>query len=297
MLPVLVLRLIGAYHVEVDSSERTLRNFRVALEIGARARELWKPEEADRPLRPRQHAFVEQLDPGSAKWHLYQGEALLSKGEIEAALKAIQQEPDELSRLASLVMAYHALGQAVESNAALADELTGHLARTTFEDVDELAFGAPPPILADYPNCNAVSIEQRPHLASRQVDIVRITVIPDHEAETIAMPANLASHEIQLGRQAKLTATVLENLPAADHRIQPVDEERSHPLAFQTERIEDCIRFKGLALLGQEIDQLVRTGNRVLVGLALLRLFVFLRLARQVIELRNMCELSIDRRP
>ena len=63
---------------------------------------------------------LQMLSPGSVWAHSLQGHALLRKGENEAALKVIQQESDELSRLASLVMAYHALGQAVESDAALA---------------------------------------------------------------------------------------------------------------------------------------------------------------------------------
>ena len=46
--------------------------------------------------------------------------ALLEKGEPEAALAAIQQESSAPFRLIGLALAYHALGQAVESDAALA---------------------------------------------------------------------------------------------------------------------------------------------------------------------------------
>jgi len=66
------------------------------------------------------------LSPGSAWAHSLLGLALLRKGENEAALKAILQEPDELSRLACLVMAYHALGQAAESDAALTELIGKH---------------------------------------------------------------------------------------------------------------------------------------------------------------------------
>jgi hypothetical protein len=54
--------------------------------------------------------------------------ALLSKGENEAALKAIQQVQisDETLRLRGLVMAYHALGQMVESDAALTELIDEH---------------------------------------------------------------------------------------------------------------------------------------------------------------------------
>jgi TolB-like protein/DNA-binding winged helix-turn-helix (wHTH) protein len=65
------------------------------------------------------------LSPGYV-WHGLLGLALLSKGENEAALKAIQQEPDEFLRLSSLVMVYHALGQVVESDAALTELIGKH---------------------------------------------------------------------------------------------------------------------------------------------------------------------------
>ena len=61
------------------------------------------------------------LSPDVAFAHSLLGLALLGKGENEAALKAIQQEPDESLRLRSLVMAYHASGQVVESDAALSE--------------------------------------------------------------------------------------------------------------------------------------------------------------------------------
>ena len=70
---------------------------------------------------------MSMLSPGSA-WHGLLGLALLSKGENEAALKAIQQVQisDETLRLRGLVMAYHALGQVVESDAALTELIDEH---------------------------------------------------------------------------------------------------------------------------------------------------------------------------
>jgi len=69
---------------------------------------------------------MSMLSPGSARPHSLLGLALLKKGENEAALKAIQQVSDEAFRLYSLVMAYHALGQAVESDAALTELIGKH---------------------------------------------------------------------------------------------------------------------------------------------------------------------------
>jgi len=61
------------------------------------------------------------LSPERLFAHYYLSLALLQKGENEAALEAIQQEPDEESRLEVLVMAYYALGRMAESDVALAE--------------------------------------------------------------------------------------------------------------------------------------------------------------------------------
>ena len=66
------------------------------------------------------------LSPGSIRPHYIIGAALLLKGEAEAALTATQQEPDEGYRLIGLAMVYHALGQASESDATLAELIGTH---------------------------------------------------------------------------------------------------------------------------------------------------------------------------
>jgi len=63
------------------------------------------------------------LSPGSSWTHYAIGTALLSKGEPEEALQTMQQETSVEWRLIGLAMAYHALGQATESDAALAELL------------------------------------------------------------------------------------------------------------------------------------------------------------------------------
>jgi TolB-like protein/tetratricopeptide (TPR) repeat protein len=60
------------------------------------------------------------LSPGQGFTHLGLEGALLMKGEPEEALRAIEQEPSREWRLIGLAMAYHALGRAAESDAALA---------------------------------------------------------------------------------------------------------------------------------------------------------------------------------
>jgi TolB-like protein/Tfp pilus assembly protein PilF len=60
------------------------------------------------------------LSPGRIGANYNIAAALLLKGEPEAALAATQQESSELWRMVGLSMVYHALGQAAESDAALA---------------------------------------------------------------------------------------------------------------------------------------------------------------------------------
>ncbi len=60
-----------------------------------------------------------QLSPDTIGAHYEIGVVLLFKGETQAALEEMRQEPSEPFRLAGLVMTHHALGQAPESDAAL----------------------------------------------------------------------------------------------------------------------------------------------------------------------------------
>jgi TolB-like protein/Tfp pilus assembly protein PilF len=64
---------------------------------------------------------VLQLSPGNISAHYRMGETLLAKGDYTAALTAIQQEPNEGWRLVGLPMAYYAVGDKANSDAALAE--------------------------------------------------------------------------------------------------------------------------------------------------------------------------------
>jgi tetratricopeptide (TPR) repeat protein len=66
------------------------------------------------------------LSPGYVNAKANIGGALLFKGKPDAALTAIQRESEETWRLIYLPMAYHALGQTVESDAALAELIEKH---------------------------------------------------------------------------------------------------------------------------------------------------------------------------
>lgn len=62
-----------------------------------------------------------RLRPGRIGTNYNIGEALLRKGEPQAALDAMRQEPDEAWRLIGLTMVYHTLGHRTASDAALAE--------------------------------------------------------------------------------------------------------------------------------------------------------------------------------
>jgi len=61
------------------------------------------------------------LSPGFTSGQYQIGLALLLKGDLQAALEAMESETSEHYRLRGLVMVYHALDRAAESNSALAE--------------------------------------------------------------------------------------------------------------------------------------------------------------------------------
>ncbi len=79
------------------------------------------------------------LSPGHIAAQTFIGEALMLKGEPEAALAAILQE-DSIWRLIDLPMVYHALGRAVDSDAALANLIEEHSQQAAYNIAYVLAF-------------------------------------------------------------------------------------------------------------------------------------------------------------
>ena len=96
-------------------------NDRVLGNLGLAYNSLDRPDEALPLLRTSL-----RMHPGKIGTQSILGYSLLLKNEPEAALAAIEQEPLEAFRLIGLVMAYHALGQKNESDAALAELLDKH---------------------------------------------------------------------------------------------------------------------------------------------------------------------------
>ena len=80
------------------------------------------------------------LAPGFSSEHSYVGRVLMLKGDAQAALVEMQQEPVESWRLMGLSMAYHAMGQKAESDASL-DELIRKYGQTlSYEIAQVLAY-------------------------------------------------------------------------------------------------------------------------------------------------------------
>jgi TolB-like protein/Tfp pilus assembly protein PilF len=80
------------------------------------------------------------LSPGHSWTHYALGVALLLKGELEEGLQAVQQEPSEEWRLICLTMAYHALGQARESDTVLAELIDEYEQQWAYNIAYVLAF-------------------------------------------------------------------------------------------------------------------------------------------------------------
>ena len=80
------------------------------------------------------------LSPGYSAAHLVLGEALLLKGDAEAALAQMQQEKIEVLRLFGSALAYHALGQKAQSDAALAILIAKHTRDSPYLIAEVYAF-------------------------------------------------------------------------------------------------------------------------------------------------------------
>jgi len=80
------------------------------------------------------------LSPGYIGAQYFIGTALLLKGEPESALAAMKMEASEAWRLIGLATAYHALGQATASDAALAMLIENHEADAAYNIAYVLAF-------------------------------------------------------------------------------------------------------------------------------------------------------------
>ena len=83
---------------------------------------------------------AQMLSPGSSGSQGQIGMALLFKDQPQAALEAIKLEEFQIFRLAGLSLVYHALGQMVESDAALAELIEQFEQRAAFNIAEVLAY-------------------------------------------------------------------------------------------------------------------------------------------------------------
>jgi TolB-like protein len=76
---------------------------------------------------------VLEIDPASAWGHTNVGQALIFRGDPEAAITEIQRERNLAAQAYGLALAYHALGRAADSNAALKRLITGGAGNHAYE--------------------------------------------------------------------------------------------------------------------------------------------------------------------
>ena len=100
------------------------------------------------------------------------------------------------------------------------------------------------------------------------------------------MAADCAGNQVELRRQAVFASAILQDLARPHHRIELVDQSRPHALALESERLEYGVGLERLARLGQIIDQIIGTRDRVLVRLALARFLRLPGVSGQVLRLR-----------
>ena len=103
------------------------------------------------------------------------------------------------------------------ANASLANELPGNLMNTSVKYFDELAFRPAPPVLANNPDGNPIAVKQRPHFSRRQVNVIAAFVQPD-KTETILVAADGSCDQVQPLNEAKLAATIGDDLSRGNHR-------------------------------------------------------------------------------
>ena len=81
-----------------------------------------------------------RLAPAYGSAHAAIGDALLRKGEAQAALTETQKEPEEVWRLLGLTMIYHTLGRKTDSDAALAETIRKYSADAAYNIAYVLAW-------------------------------------------------------------------------------------------------------------------------------------------------------------
>ena len=91
----------------------------------------------------------------------------------------------------------------------------------------------------------------------------------NYESEAVSVAAYDAGNQIEFRGQAKFAATVFDDLTRTNHCPQPIDEHRPQALSLEAEVRKNPVCFSRFARGFEVVQQLVSTGDRVLVGFAL----------------------------
>ncbi len=114
----ILARTLGRFDEAVGFYQRALTrdplNVRVHNNLGLALFYAGRLQEAEAALLK-----LLELRPGLASGHAHLGQVLLARGQHEAALAAIEQEPSEVWRTIGLALAYHALHRRGDGDAAL----------------------------------------------------------------------------------------------------------------------------------------------------------------------------------
>jgi predicted Zn-dependent protease len=85
-----------------------------------------------------------ELNPQKTYDHFTRGEILLEQHRLLEALTEMGKEPAEIWRLTGEALAYHALGRASESDAALAQLITNHQGNMAYQIAEIYAYRGEP---------------------------------------------------------------------------------------------------------------------------------------------------------
>jgi eukaryotic-like serine/threonine-protein kinase len=110
-------------------------NTQTHVNLGAAAYYAGRHEEAVAALRK-----ALELEPGRQYVHVLLGQVYLAQSRPQEALAEMEREPDLNFRLYGLALAYHAMGQRKESDAALAELIAKYHSVNSFQIAEVLAF-------------------------------------------------------------------------------------------------------------------------------------------------------------
>jgi hypothetical protein len=111
------------------------------------------------------------------------------------------------------------------------------------------------------------------------------------------MATDRSRYQVELRRKAVLATPVFEDLAGANHAEESIYQQRSHALPFKREIDQYFLYFQRFTGLIEKLYELVLTGDRVFVRLALSSGLGFFGFNGQVMRLRTgrWAGLTIDR--